>query len=232
LHGRDLQNGGPAALGREDIHRRAPRRRCQQSPVVARDAIANLCADRGAVREQRRQRLLHGRRDRQVGVADQLEAIEGRLHEIVGTGRDDPAQLQLRQAEAFRQAAEPECQGLALREDGARARQVRIEHVLGKDLVANEGQSMSLAMRRQRIQFGTFQVRAGRVVGVDDDHGTRPLGRRAFESVNVQGPFPVVIEAVRPHLDGVEGRQVLEERVARHRHEHLVAGIAQQLEEE
>ncbi len=54
----------------------------------------------------------------------------------------------------------------------------------------------------------------------------------AGQRVNVDGPPAVVIERVRKRPDAVERRQVLEQRIAGAGHQHLVARVAQQLEEE
>ena len=54
----------------------------------------------------------------------------------------------------------------------------------------------------------------------------------APELVHVQRPAAVVLEPVRAHGDAVQSREVLEQRVAWSRHEHRVARIAQQLEQQ
>ena len=221
----------PAALRGQDVHRRVLRGGLEQRAVVARDPVADPRADRGAIGQQRRQPGLHGRRDGQVGVADDLEPLERRPHELVGAGGNHPSQLQLRQPEALRQASEAEGQRLALSQYGGRPRQVAIEHVLGEDLVADECQAVRTTVDRKGIQFRAPQIRPGRVVRVHHDDRARTVGRRTPQAVDVERPLPVVLEVVGARPDGVQRGQVLEERVARRRHEHLVAGIAEQLEE-
>ncbi len=54
----------------------------------------------------------------------------------------------------------------------------------------------------------------------------------ALETVEIDRPRAVVVEVVRPGRHRVEPRQVVEQRIARPRHQHLVARIGQQLEEQ
>ena len=161
-----------------------------------------------------------------------LEPLERRAYEFVRAGGDHPSEFQLRQAQALRQAAQAERQGLALGQHGGRPRQFGIEHVFGEHFVADEREAVGAAVHRQRIQFGAFQVRPCRVVRVHHDDGARTVGRRTPQAVDVERPRPVVLEVVRARPHRVQRGQVLEERVARRRHEHLVAGIAEQFEQD
>ena len=118
--------------GRRHAQHRRPARRRRAGPRsrirgrhVARSARslrADALEDRGAhaLRRQREQRRRHldRRRDRQVGVADQLEAIERLGARAARAVDDDPAKLHLRKAGRLRQAAQPERQALAADADG------------------------------------------------------------------------------------------------------------------
>jgi hypothetical protein len=53
-----------------------------------------------------------------------------------------------------------------------------------------------------------------------------------LERREVEVPLAVVHERVAPRLDRLELGEELEQRIARARHQHLVAGVAEQLEQE
>ena len=76
------------------------------------------------------------------------------------------------------------------------------------------------------------QHRAGRVVRAHHDDGARAGGDAGGDGVDVVAPAAVRIERVGHGPHRLEPAQDLEQRVARDRDEHLVAGIAQHLEQE
>ena len=150
-----------------------------------------------------------------------------------GPAADHPPQLQLRQAQALRQPAQAERQRLA----AAPARSEVRGRSASSTYSANTSSPMSARpwarqWTREGVQFGALEVRAGRVVRVDDDDRARAVawsraaGRRC-RSTRRRGSRG---GTARPHR--VERGEVLEQRVARRRHEHLVARVAEQLEEQ
>ena len=92
--------------------------------------------------------------------------------------------------------------------------------------------SRDRAERGERREVAAGQHRPGRVVRADHEDRARPRRDGRLDGVRVDRPGAVVLERVRPDVDQLEPREVLEQRVARHRHQHLVAGVAEELEEE
>ncbi len=91
----------------------------------------------------------------------------------------------------------------------------------------------SRAHRRQRRELVRRQRRPRWVVRADGKHRAYIFGPHPRHILRRKRPAAVVVEAVRDCRDAVERRQVIEERVARHGHQHgIAAWSAQQLEEQ
>src|SRR5262249_57679284 len=103
------------------------------APHAGADGLAHLDAER----EKAGRGELDRRRDREIAVGDELERVE--RGGAAGAAGDDPAELELRKARRFRQAAEREGED---RRVGARREmhcvRRRRERVVGEDLVDDE----------------------------------------------------------------------------------------------
>ena len=108
----------------------------------------------------------------------------------------------------------------------------RGQPVVHEDLVGDERQAVCRAAGRQRADVASRQHRAGRVVRAHHDDGAGAGGDAGGDGVGVVAPAAVRIERVGHGPHRLEPAQDLEQRVARDRDEHLVAGIAQHLEQE
>src|SRR4029453_15935840 len=73
---------------------------------------------------------------------------------------------------------------------------------------------------------------SGRIVRTGDENGPRPRGDRVLDAREVERPRTLILERVGNHVDRLETRQMLEERIARSGDKHLLARIAEQLEQQ
>jgi hypothetical protein len=64
------------------------------------------------------------------------------------------------------------------------------------------------------------------------DHRARARPARALERLGGQVPAAVVVQAIRCGADRLQLRELGEQRIARRRHQHVVARVTQQLEQE
>ena len=226
------QHGRPAAAGLEQLDGRRRREVTSERREVVRDARANLVAHHRAAGEDRRQRRLDRRPDGQERVADQLEAVEEIARVAIGTGHRHPCQLQLRQPDGLRQAAERHREARRVGEDRRRVPGRGGQPIVHEHLVGDERQPVRGAAGRQGPDVGGRQDRAGRVVRAHHDDGARPGGDPGGDGAGVVAPAAVRIERIGHGPHRLEPAQDLEERVARDRDEDFVAGIAQHLEQE
>ena len=104
--------------------------------------------------------------------------------------------------------------------------------VIGKDLIANDGDVSCRAHRRDPAQLVFADERAGRVVWRDDEERTRARTRGALDAVDVDRPGAVILKVVVAGGEQIEPGQVLEQRIARTRHQDFVAVIGEQLEQQ
>ena len=107
-----------------------------------------------------------------------------------------------------------------------------------KHLVGDEGEVVRGGDLRQAGELTSFQIRPGGIVRVHDDQRTRAGCARAvapqgsLDAGEVDVPNPVEGEPIRQGDQTLETRQIVEQRIARFRHQHRFAGVGQQLEEE
>jgi hypothetical protein len=78
----------------------------------------------------------------------------------------------------------------------------------------------------------TGENRTGRIVRADGEHGARRVGPRLIDTALIELPAPVIRQQVRTRHHTIEACQMLEQRIARRRDEHVVSGgRAEKLEE-
>src|SRR5207247_8080515 len=85
--------------------------------------------------------------------------------------------------------------------------------------------SMRSGKRSDSIELGPLDERSRRVVRADDQHGARPAGERTLDGTDIDSPAAVVLEVVGPGNHAIQPRQMIEQGVARSRHEHFVARV-------
>ena len=113
-----------------------------------------------------------------------------------------------------------------------RRRRRRIERIVGEHLVADDRPAAVGGERRHGVEIVAMQERSRRIVRRHDQDRAHAIGRGSRDRIDVDAPRAVILERVRNRRDGFELRQVLEQRIARMRHQHRIAGIAQQLEQQ
>jgi len=181
-----LHHRVPAALGAQRAAGRNRRDlRCQDATVGAH-AIRDLRSDARPACQELRRRDLHRRRDRQVGVAEELEPLQAFAHQPIGARNGDPSELDLRKPGRFGQASEAERKGVPqLHGPTASGRGAGLELVLREHLVSDDRNPALLADGRQPLQLVARNERAGRVVGADDEHRARAERERALQALEV-----------------------------------------------
>ena len=127
-------------------------------------------------------------------------------------------------AHGERQAAGDTCQ---------RAGAVRVggEAVVVEDFVGDEREFAFGAQADERVELGALHVRSGGIIGMDDDDSPRAIRDGSGDAFEVDGPRPVIGERILTDFDRIHGGKIIEQRVGRARHEHVVAGIGEQLEQ-
>jgi len=230
--GRNAKHGRPAAVRRQDVHDRRGAGQAAQRGVVAADAREDGVAHRPGAAQERARGDLHRRRDREVGVGDQLEPLERLRHHIVRPVERDPSQLDLRQPRALRQPAETRDE-TARRAQGRRLDERIAERIVPEHLVHDQRRVALGASRRQLIGIGSGQHRARRVVRTDGEHRARVAAPYAIERRRIDRPRAVILERITPLADAVEAGEMIEQRIAGRRRQHVgPSGIAEQLEED
>ena len=106
------------------------------------------------------------------------------------------------------------------------------ESVVEKHLVDDQRQAMLPAQGFQRGPVRLPGKVPGGIIGVDDDNGPAARGDAAAQGLEVKMPAVIVEKLIgnQPHV--VEPGQEIEEGIAWLANQHLVAGIAQQPEQE
>ena len=227
------QDGGPSALGRQDrggaagpdggAQRLAGWSGCARGSGPAaprRRASSSGAASCTGVETERYVSATTSRRARasRTRPAGPVTAVQASL----SWGRP---QLFERPPRAKARAG-PSRATLATRRGSSRKREV------GEDLVRDEGDPALGAEGEERVVLLALQVGARRVVRVHHDDRARARAEGGAQGREVEVPLAVVGEGVGPHPHRLERREELEEGVAGAGHEHLVARVAQQLEEE
>ncbi|MGC4122380.1 MAG: hypothetical protein QM765_48925 [Myxococcales bacterium] len=139
--------------------------------------------------------------------------------------------LELGRRSDLRSAAEGEGERLVLNEHARGAPGRRLEPEVGEDLVAQQGEAAFRAQAGQERELFALQVRAGGVVRAHGDQRARPRPHRLPERFAVQVPLAVVAERIASGDGGLQRGEVAEERIAGLGDQHLVTGVAQELEE-
>ena len=107
-----------------------------------------------------------------------------------------------------------------------------VELVVRKHLVGNDRHVAPGTEVSQPCVVLGGHIRSGRVVRGDDENRARPRRDGPFDRREVDAPPRVQFEIVGAGRHQFESREVLEQRIAGARHQHLVFGVGQQLEQQ
>ena len=173
--------------------------------------------------------LAHG----QIVVGDHVETTLGFRHVFCRSGHLDPADFGMRCGEHFRKTVQRECERATLPRESCVAFEwfqiVIVEHFVGDD-----GHVVVPAQADDRLAFRRFDVRTGRIVGVDEHQRADAIAVRAFQRGfqfgHVDVPGAVESLLVFDHVDAFEACDRFDERIAGFRCEHGVTGITQQFD--
>src|SRR5579872_4843457 len=146
---------------------------------ISANASQQLRLDGKALVKQRGRSVLDGRVHGEIGVGDDLEALESGLHEGIRPRGDEPGELHLRQSRNFRNAAQSE--GEVLLVSGESRLRMSIEAVVEKDFVHNEGEAVLAAKIVHGTALGAANIRAGGIIGIDEDDGASLLCHRLMQ---------------------------------------------------
>src|SRR5579871_3360834 len=212
--GGNAQDGVPAAFDIEAGDGALRAELAIEFGEVGGNAILDLLLDGVAAGQPVRQGPLHRGVDREEGVGDDLEPVEG--GGAMRSGGNDPGGLHLGQAGDLAEPADDkdgdifEAGGKG--RDGACGR--RGEPVVEKDFVDDEGKAGVTADGGQFGGFPGLGEMAGRVVGVDEDDGAGVGRNGAAESFGIDLPAVVVDQRGGCEANVVEHGQEIEKRVA------------------
>jgi hypothetical protein len=252
----DAEDGRPSGLQRQAVGVGAGEVGVEGAEVFGA-ALADLALDGVALGEPGWEGVLDGGVHGEEGVGDDFEAGHGGLGDFCGAAGDDPGGLHLGEAADLADAGEDEGQaGVVAGGEAAGAGELDrgcgggfgrgfdrrfdggLDRVVEEDFVDDEGDSL---LRAEGFEGGAFvgggEV-AGRVVGVHEDDGAGAAGDGGAEGFEVDGPagvgagIRVKVEGVFAEDDVVELGDEVEEGVAGAGDEDLVAGVAEEAEEE
>ena len=113
-----------------------------------------------------------------------------------------------------------------------RRRRGAVDPVIGEHFIANQRNISGRGDLAQQREIIAVQERPGRIVRRHHQDRAHAIAHRAPHRVDVDAPRAVIFEPVRNGVNRLEPRQVLEQRIAWMRHQDLIAGIAQQLEQQ
>jgi hypothetical protein len=107
-----------------------------------------------------------------------------------------------------------------------------VEREIEKHLIGDEREATALAQLQDGLPFLVSDVRAGGIVGVDDDDRLHFFSQfrceRRFHRGHINVPTRTmrILERIRQGVDLFERCEVLKQRIARLGNEHGVAGVA------
>ena len=200
--------------------------------VITANATLNLLANGRSTLEKLGCSELDWCRHRKICVGRKFQTRPRANHCVVPATDGNPGQLGLRQRDRLRESAECEAEDVGSPEEQAARRDGRRQLVIGKHFVRDDGGIVFPAERGDRFEFGRVDELARWIVGAHEQHGARSGAECPLDAPDVDGPGCVVLELVRNGHHRIEARQVIEQRIARMRNQHLVAGSAQQFEQQ
>ena len=175
-------------------------------------------------------RELHRRRHRQIGVADQLEPLERRV-DRARSGPPTAIQPSFTCGSPTDFDSPPSANDSTSPRVGdaaGAARRARLELVVGEHFVGDDRDAARprRSPRADRARRAVTNEPVG-LFGLTTSTRARPRRQRALDAGEVDRPARRGSRGRRDaRVDQIEPRQVIEQRIARPRHEHLVAGVA------
>ena len=86
--------------------------------------------------------------------------------------------------------------------------------VVTKHFVRNDGDIATRAQGREIVKLVPADEVAGRIIRIHYNNGSRPIGQRLFDGVEVDTPCVVIVKkTVVAEDDGLESSKIVEQRI-------------------
>src|SRR5450759_2208977 len=154
-------------------------------------------------------RSVHG----EIGIGDDFQARSCFGDRFFGAAGGHPGKLHLREGGNLGNSAEGEGERVGVGHETAA--QGTVMRIIEKNFVDDQSQTVVTAESVERRGFRSRDVRAGWIVGMDENHGARPDGGCFVERIEVELPTVIVEERIRNEFNVGEIGEKLEQRVAR-----------------
>src|ERR1700676_886406 len=152
--------------------------------------IAKNGLDLLALTEQHRSGKLHRSIHGEKGVADDFQARSCFSDLFFRAAGGHPGKLHLRERRNLGHSAESEGERVCVADETATWR--AIMRIIQKNFVHNQSQIAVTAESVERRGFRSRDVGAGWIIGMDENHGSRPDGGRVVERIEIDLPSVIV----------------------------------------
>ena len=227
---RDPEDGVPACLNLETADESAFGQQLVQRGEICAAARTDLLLNQIAPSEPGRKGVLDGGVHGEIGVGDDLQTVESRLHFPVRPEGSDPGGFHLRQSADLAEAAQDKGQGRMIA-SGKALRLLAVQGKVEEDLVDDEGKAVLGADLFELRPLNSRGEMPRRVVGMDERNGASAGRDLLPEPCQVDVPAMVVKELVRDKADVAYLSKEVEKGVAGLGDENFVVGIAEEAEE-
>src|SRR5208282_1128800 len=182
-----------------------------------------------ALIEQHRGGKLHGSVHREKSISDDLEARSCFSNHFLRTAGRHPGKLHLRESRNLGYSTQSESERVGVGDKTAP--HTAVKRVVEKNFIHHQSQTVVTAESVECRGFHGRYIRAGWVVGMNENHGARPWGGRFVERIEVDLPAVIVEQRIRHEFNVSKIGEKLEQRITRLRYKNLVSGIAEQTED-
>ncbi len=222
----DAEDGIPAGIGVKEFAGGLRAQEGLEVRAIFADAIEKLLAKGMALSEESWKSGLRGGAEGEIGVGDDLEAIESGLDVRIGAGDGEPGNFHLRQGGDFGETAEGEGERGGV--GGKCLSRPHVEGEVEEYFVDDQGEIVFLAEGVEASDFLRVDVGAGGIVGMDEKDGAGARRDGALERLKIDEPAVGVGEGVRNKIHILKSGKKFEKRIAGLGEKKLVAGIAEE----
>src|SRR5208337_2841887 len=181
--GGEAQDSVPPAIGVEQSEGSMLRDSRLQVGTIFAQAFQDLRPHRVALLEQNREGPLRGGIEGEIGIRDDLQALQRGVCERFGAGGDDPGDFHLRERGNLGEAAKRESQRLVIAGEG-RARG-RPKGIVKENFVHDQGKVTLAAEFVETMDFLGLKIRARRVVGMNEQNRACARSERTNHTVEI-----------------------------------------------
>src|SRR6266852_1828721 len=192
-------------------------------------AIEKNGLDLFALIEQHRAGKLDGSVHGEIGIGDDFEARSCFGDPFLRNTGSDPGKFHLRKSGNLGHSTESEGERVGIGDKTATRRAV--VRIIEKNFIDNQRQPVVATENVDRRAFRHRDVRTGRVIGMNKNHGPRLGGSCLVERIEIDLPTVIVEERIRNEFNVGEIGKKLEQGVTRLGYKNFVGGIAEQSED-